>query len=153
MQLREASRRFQEFTGHRADWVEDYPSPDGKPATGAKFGALDFLGVVGPDGKRRWIDFRGKGQPGIGASHDGRRLFVLGHVGDIASIPGTKVSGGLDLGTVFAVAYTTRRDGKVEAYRHDFRPRSRPQLTLSKRGFLILAGGAYQFKETGINDL
>lgn len=132
--------------------MEEYPSPDGKPVTGAKFGMLDFLGVIGPDGKRRWIDFRDESQPGIGCDHTGRQLYVLGKT-PVKGIPGKRTAQGLDLGTVFAVAYTTVRDGRTEAYRHDFRPKSRPQLTLNKRGFLILAGGAYQFKDTGINDL
>lgn len=153
MQLREATKRYRDFTGHRGDFVEDFPAPDGVAAVGVKFGALDFLGVISPDGKRRWIDFRGKNQPGLGASYDGRQLYVLGHVGAVQGIPGKNNAQGLALGTIFAVAYTTKRDGRIEAYRHDFRPHSRPRLTLNKRGFLILAGGAYQFKDTGINDI
>lgn len=58
------------------------------------------------------------------------------------------------IGKVDGIKYTTKRDGKVERYVHDFKLRCRPQLAISHDGQQIfMIGGSYLFKETGINDV
>lgn len=57
------------------------------------------------------------------------------------------------IGHCDAVEYTTRRNGKIEAYRHEFTGKSRPLLCASFDGKqLIFIGGAYDFTDEGIVD-
>lgn len=60
---------------------------------------------------------------------------------------------GLVIGQLDGVLYTTVRDGKVEAYVHKFRKKSRPLLTASADGTQIgIVGGRFQMTEAGIED-
>ena len=57
------------------------------------------------------------------------------------------------VGELDAVLYTTRRDGRLERYIHEFAKKSRPLLAASHDGKqLVLLGGAYDFTEAGIVD-
>lgn len=57
------------------------------------------------------------------------------------------------VGSVDAICYTTRRDGKLEKYIHEFKPHARPIFAVSPDGSqLMLIGGAYTFTERGIVD-
>jgi hypothetical protein len=58
---------------------------------------------------------------------------------------------GLVIGKLDGVLYTTVRDGKEEAYIHDFEKGSRPLLISSHDGeSLHILGGDYEFTERGI---
>lgn len=60
---------------------------------------------------------------------------------------------GLTIGTVLGIMYETKRDGKTERYKHEFKERSRPRLAASFDGKqLLLVGGNYQFTNAGIVD-
>ena len=51
------------------------------------------------------------------------------------------------------IGYTTRRDGKVEKYVHDFAKKDRPLLCVNPDGSqILLVGGDYDFTERGIVD-
>ena len=66
--------------------------------------------------------------------------------------PQPKVAVGF--GKVVAIAYKTRRDGEVEVYEHEFKPKCAPALGVSADGRqLIMAGGSYRVTETVINDI
>jgi hypothetical protein len=57
------------------------------------------------------------------------------------------------IGQVDFIGYTTERDGKVEAYRHDFKAASRPLFCTTPDGKrLFMLGGAFRFTERGIVD-
>jgi len=59
----------------------------------------------------------------------------------------------MTVGELDGVLYTTRRDGKVEKYVHNFRKKSRPLLAASDDGASIhIIGGKYEFTERGIVD-
>jgi hypothetical protein len=58
------------------------------------------------------------------------------------------------IGDVLDIAYRTKRDGKIENYRHEFKKSSRPKLGVSHDGQQIaIIGGRYLFKDSGINDV
>ena len=60
---------------------------------------------------------------------------------------------GLVIGALDGVLYTTIRDGKTEAYIHEFKEGSRPTLVSSHDGeSLHILGGEYEFTERGIED-
>lgn len=60
---------------------------------------------------------------------------------------------GLVVGELDGVLYTTVRDGKREAYIHEFKKGSRPLLASSHDGSsLHILGGEYEFTERGIED-
>lgn len=60
---------------------------------------------------------------------------------------------GLVIGELDGVLYTAIRDGKSEAYQHDFKKGSRPLLASSHDGeSLHILGGEYEFTERGIED-
>ena len=60
---------------------------------------------------------------------------------------------GLVVGELDGVLYTTTRDGKREAYIHEFKKGSRPTLVSSHDGeSLHILGGEYEFTERGIED-
>lgn len=59
----------------------------------------------------------------------------------------------IEIGSLDTVEYTTRRGGKIEHYRHEFREKSRPLLAVSEDGKqLMIVGGRYRFTERGIVD-
>lgn len=51
-----------------------------------------------------------------------------------------------------AIEYTTRRDGRVERYRHRFAKADRPLLCVGPNGKIFLLEGRYRFTELGIVD-
>ena len=58
---------------------------------------------------------------------------------------------GLVIGELDGVLYTTIRDEKTEAYKHDFEKGSRPLLVSAHDGkSLHILGGDYEFTERGI---
>ena len=58
------------------------------------------------------------------------------------------------MGNVNAIEYDTTRRRKLEKYRHDFKPGSRPLLCAdAKTGALFLIEGRYHVTERGIVDL
>ncbi len=60
---------------------------------------------------------------------------------------------GLVIGDLDGVLYTTVRDGKEEAYIHEFKDNSRPLLVSSSDGkSLHIIGGRYGMTERGIVD-
>lgn len=60
---------------------------------------------------------------------------------------------GLVIGELDGVLYTTVRDGKTEAYIHEFKKGSRPLLASAHDGkSLHILGGEYEFTERGIED-
>lgn len=153
--LEKATALFQEFTGHDGKHVYEYPEKHNAGKVGARIGPLDYVGVT-IDGNDVFIDFRGDGQPDMGVTHDGRQLIIAGgNQPRIVAALNKKYKKGasktVDYGTVFAVAYTTIRDGEKEAYVHQFAMPARPRLK-SKMGGLIFQGGRYQFLDSGIND-
>jgi hypothetical protein len=57
------------------------------------------------------------------------------------------------IGKIDFIGYTTRRDGKTEAYKHDFSRGSKPLLCIAPDGSQIyIVGGLYVFTERGIVD-
>lgn len=59
----------------------------------------------------------------------------------------------MKIGTVNAIEYDTRRNGKTEFYRHEFTGKSRPDLASSWDGKQIyVLGGHYNFTDEGIVD-
>lgn len=57
------------------------------------------------------------------------------------------------LGKIDAIEYTTIREGKREAYRHDFAPEDAPMLCVSPdRRQILLVGGSFAFTDRGIVD-
>ncbi len=57
------------------------------------------------------------------------------------------------IGDLDGVLYTTVRDGKKEAYIHEFRKQSRPLLASSFDGEnLYILNGEYEFTDRGIED-
>ena len=61
---------------------------------------------------------------------------------------------GFKVGMVDGIAYTTRRDGKIEHYYHEFKRSSRPTLVSAYDGEKIgIFGGKYQFTNRGIEDI
>lgn len=70
---------------------------------------------------------------------------------DIAKIPNYDTA--LCIGECLGIMYETVRDGVRERYQHDFRKKSRPQLCITHDGRqILLIGGSYLFKDSGIND-
>lgn len=60
----------------------------------------------------------------------------------------------LKVGNVTGIMYETTRDGKREHYIHEFRKASQPVFAVSHDGQQVfLVGGAYLFKDSGINDI
>ena len=60
---------------------------------------------------------------------------------------------GLKIGKCLGIMYETVRDGRVEAYVHEFKPTAQPQLVVSSNGKqLMLIGGRYRFTHQGIVD-
>jgi hypothetical protein len=60
----------------------------------------------------------------------------------------------VQVGDCLGIMYETVRDGVTEQYLHEFRRKSRPKFCVSHDGRQIqLIGGAYLFKDDGINDL
>ena len=58
------------------------------------------------------------------------------------------------IGMLDGVLYTTKRDGKIERYKHEFADDDRPLLAVSPNGrALYLIGGRYVFTERGIVDM
>lgn len=59
----------------------------------------------------------------------------------------------LPLGECCGIMYKTKRDGKIEYYRHTFKAHARPALVVSSDGrHLYLLGGAYRVTDRGIVD-
>ena len=143
--IQEAAKRFEEFTGHKASYVEEVESSESE--TLLKFGKLDYFLIEKSNGHTETVNFQNFGQkrPDLAASYDGKRLFVVGNI----KLNTAKI----DLGKIFAVGYTTKRDGEIERYVHTFRTKSRPTLKYDNAHQEIkIIGGDYQFKDTGIND-
>ncbi len=144
--IKQAAKRYESFTGHKAEYIEEIEETS-ENETVLKFGKLDYLLIEQQNGKTETVNFQNFGQkrPDIAASFDGKRLFIVGKV----KLNTKKI----DLGTVYAVAYETKRDGKIERYVHTFRTKSRPTLKYEyAHQEMKIIGGDYHFKETGIND-
>ncbi len=59
----------------------------------------------------------------------------------------------LKVGKCLGIMYETVRDGRIEKYIHKFKKASQPDLAISWDGQqIIILGGAYLFKDSGIND-
>lgn len=59
----------------------------------------------------------------------------------------------MTIGTCDGVLYTTKRNGKVEHYVHEFAQKSKPILAASWDGKqLLILGGRYDFTQDGITD-
>ena len=57
------------------------------------------------------------------------------------------------IGMVTAICYSTRRDGKIEQYMHEFARVDQPVFAVSPDGKqLLMIGGNYDFTERGIVD-
>lgn len=57
------------------------------------------------------------------------------------------------IGRVDGILYTTKRDGKVEKYIHEFRADARPIFAVAPDGRgIFLLGGRYRFTARGIVD-
>lgn len=57
------------------------------------------------------------------------------------------------IGMIEAVCYSTRRDGKIEHYIHEFAKVDQPVFAVSPDGKqLLMIGGNYDFTERGIVD-
>lgn len=57
------------------------------------------------------------------------------------------------IGMVTAICYSTRRDGKLEQYMHEFAKVDQPVFAVSPDGKqLLMIGGNYDFTERGIVD-
>lgn len=144
--MADATALYERFTGHNGAMVNESYHPQG--GTGAQFGKLDFLEVK-KGAKTFALDFMvdGARRPRLGASFDGKQLFIA----DPPVWDSDLLELGVDIGTVIAIGYTTKREGQTEKYRHDFKAGSRPKLK-RQQGYLLLTGGKYRFKDTGIND-
>ncbi len=70
---------------------------------------------------------------------------------EVIEIPEYDVA--LRIGKCLGIMYETVRDGKKEAYCHEFKPTSSPTFAVSHDGQQIfILGGNYMFKDSGIND-
>ena len=57
------------------------------------------------------------------------------------------------IGMVTAICYSTRRDGRIEQYMHEFAKVDQPVFAVSPDGKqLLMIGGNYDFTERGIVD-
>ena len=60
---------------------------------------------------------------------------------------------GVKIGSLDALAYTTRREGKTERYAHEFSKQARPLLGVSDDGrSIVTAGGRFRFTDRGFVD-
>lgn len=77
-----------------------------------------------------------------------------GHAPDYAdeiSVPSNSVY--YELGKCDGILYTTKRDGKIERYIHEFSKKAAPVLAVSYDGQeLRLVGGDFRVTERGIED-
>lgn len=75
-----AARRYEKFSGHKAELVEKVPFPE-NPKAALVIGELIEVGYVTVrDGKREHYrhTFRAKSRPLLVTSFDGKQLFILG---------------------------------------------------------------------------
>lgn len=80
VQLRNASKLYEDFSGHEAEIVKRLPKPE-IPDVMALIGRVDgLLYTTVRDGKtERYIhEFKGKSRPQFAVSHDGTQLYLLG---------------------------------------------------------------------------
>lgn len=93
----------------------------------------------------RWRRFSGHDGKVVARIADaGRRVRGLTDAQKVVLIP---------IGTLDFVGYTTKRDGKIESYKHDFAKHARPLLATSHDGHaLYILGGEYRFTARGIVD-
>lgn len=60
----------------------------------------------------------------------------------------------MTIGFCDGILYTTKRNGKVERYKHEFKKSARPILASSWDGKqLVIIGGSYNFTQDGITDM
>lgn len=79
------------------------------------------------------------------------RLDDPQHIDDVAF---TTPTVGMVIGDCDGILYTTKRNGKVERYKHDFKKSARPLLVASWDGKqVLLVGGNYNFTQDGITDI
>lgn len=154
-ELRRATKIYRDFTGRAGSTVETWDAHESLDGiVGARFGFLDHV-VIDAGGQPVTVGFEGEGV-GLGASHDGRQLVILG----TSTIPErwqarflrASQLKCLRLGTILAIAYNTLRNGRRERYIHDFNRASRPDLYVTRDGYWLIIGGDYEFLDTGIND-
>jgi len=73
--------------------------------------------------------------------------------GRIEKVDVKTVDVGVKIGSLDAIAYTTKRNGKTESYAHEFSRAARPLLGVSYDGQTILtAGGRFRFTDRGFVD-
>ncbi len=73
--------------------------------------------------------------------------------GRIEKVDVRPVDVGVKIGSLDAIAYTTKRNGKTESYAHEFSRAARPLLGVSYDGQTILtAGGRFRFTDRGFVD-
>jgi hypothetical protein len=95
----------------------------------------------------------GPTQREIDSAHNLFRDFTGEHPERMKNVRLPVPKTGLVIGELDGVLYTTIRDGKTEAYQHDFKKGSRPLLASSHDGSsLHILGGEYEFTERGIED-
>lgn len=71
--------------------------------------------------------------------------------GQVFDVPDIKTC--VVIGTCDGILYTTKRDGRVEHYKHEFAASDKPVFAVSPDGRqLILLGGRYRFTARGIVD-
>ena len=87
------------------------------------------------------------------SGHDGRVIARLDASKTRGVLTPNKKAVLIVVGTLDFVGYTTRRDGKVESYEHEFSETARPLLATSHDGQNVyILGGEYKFTSRGIVD-
>jgi hypothetical protein len=97
--------------------------------------------------------------PGISQARIDRAANLLedfsGHEArtvDIVKMPSYDTA--LRVGRITHIGYEAVRDGEKKRYEHDFKAAAAPDLCVTHDGQqILLIGGSYLFKDTGINDV
>jgi len=111
-----------------------------------KVGFCDFLGLESK-GKKFELTFKNK-KAALLVSSNGKKFSITGK--ELSSTEFKKLVSGVV--RVKYIGYTTKRDGIVEKYIHDFKVKARPQIQYLTRNHIHSLGGAFAFTELGFVD-
>lgn len=142
-QISQASELFEVFTGHNATWCED--RHEIKSGVYLKIGYCDFLGLI-INKKSYELKFK-KRECELLIKSNGLSFALIGK--DLVPSHLAKIKGVVNINFI---GYTTKRDGVIEKYLHDFKPKARPQLKILTRQYILSLGGAFDFTERGFVD-
>lgn len=169
-QFNQAKKRFGEFTGHSIKWLEFEKAFNSLAETTGDHvwfhvGQLDYL-MIEPIKKANasGIKFQGweirfrtllyEYEPNtypLLIKYNGKQFATILPPNNDLTPKLTKI--GVGVAQVYAIGYTTVRDGKLISYNHDFKDFARPQLDFKTCKNIILSlGGGFEFTDSGFND-